>query len=90
VHLILNIHALSHFKNETFTTLHYSQDFRTITKESLKRITIWEARYFAHLKSYYPLPNTTMDFESIKFMHPLPSAKISAETEDAMRELVEK
>ena len=33
---------------------------------------------------------TTMAFESIKFMQPLPSAEISAETETAMKELVEK
>ena len=31
-----------------------------------------------------------MAFESIKFMQPLPSAEISAETETAMKELVEK
>ena len=31
-----------------------------------------------------------MDFASIRFMPPLPSAEISAETETAMKELVEK
>ena len=37
------------------------------------------------------LQKTTMAFESIKFMQPLPSAEIStAETETAMKELVEK
>ena len=37
--VVENLHAVSHFKHETFTVLQYSQDFGTITKESLKRIT---------------------------------------------------
>ena len=32
-----NLHAVSHFKHETFTVLTYAQDFGTICKESLKR-----------------------------------------------------
>ena len=32
-----NLHAVSHFKLETFTVLTYAQDFETICKESLKR-----------------------------------------------------
>ena len=50
--VVENIHAISHVKHETFTTLH----------------------------------KTTMAFESIKLMQPLPSAEISAETETAMKE----
>ena len=38
-----NLHAVSHFKHETFSALNYSQDFGTIVKESLKRITKWAA-----------------------------------------------
>ena len=37
--VVESIHAVSHFKHETFTALQYSEDFGTITKESLKRIT---------------------------------------------------
>ena len=68
--VVENIHAVSHFEHETFTALQYSQDFGTITKETLQKSAI--------------------AFESIKFMQPLPSAEISAETETAMKELVEK
>ena len=64
--VVENIHAVSHFKHETFTALQFSQDFGTITKETLQK--------------------TTMAFESIKLMQPLPSAEISAETETAMKE----
>ena len=39
-----NLHAVSHFKHETFSALNYSQDFGTIVKESLKRITKWAAK----------------------------------------------
>ena len=54
--VVENLNAVSHFKHETFTELQYSQDFATITKESLKRITKWGAKYFTHDKSYYPRP----------------------------------
>ena len=39
--VVENLHAVSHFKHETFTVLQYSQDFGTITKVSLKKITKW-------------------------------------------------
>ena len=35
--LVENLHAVSHFKNETFTALQYAQGFGTISKESLKQ-----------------------------------------------------
>ena len=37
--------------------LQYAMDFRT--KESLKQITKWEASYFMHPASYYPVPQTS-------------------------------
>ena len=88
--VVENLHAVSHFKHETFTVLQYSQDFGTITKESLKRITKWGAKYFTHDKSYYPVPQTSMEFANINFMQQLLSEEISPETETAMKELVEK
>ena len=88
--VVENLNAVSHFKHETFTELQYSQDFATITKESLKRITKWGAKYFTHDKSYYPVPQTSMEFANINFMQPLLSEEISPETETAMKELVEK
>ena len=88
--VVENLHAVSHFKYETFTVLQYSQHFGTITKESLKRITKWGAQYFTHDKSYYPFPQTRMEFANINFMQPLLLEEISLETETAMKELVEK
>lgn len=51
-----NLHAVSHFKHETFSVLQYAQDFRTIVKESLKRTTTWAAKYYTHNQLYYPVP----------------------------------
>ena len=50
--LVENLHAISHFKNETFTALQYAKDFGTISKESLKRTTKWGTKHFTHEKSY--------------------------------------
>ena len=88
--VVENLHAVSHFKHETFTALEYSQDFGAITKESLKRVTKWGAKYFTHDKSYYPVPQTSMEFTNVNFMQPLPSRVTSAEIETGMKELVEK
>ena len=54
--VVENLHAVSHFKHETFTVLQYSQDFGTITKESLKENNKIGVKYFTHDKSYYPRP----------------------------------
>lgn len=45
-YVIENLHAVSHFKHETFSVLQYAMDFGTISKKSLKRITKWKATYF--------------------------------------------
>ena len=48
-----NLHAVSHSKHETFSALQYAIDFGTISKESLKRMTKWGAKYYTHPSSYY-------------------------------------
>ena len=35
-----NLHVASHFKHETLSVLQYAMDFGTISKESIKRVTI--------------------------------------------------
>ena len=49
--IVENLHAVSHFKNETFTALQYARDFDTIAKESLNRTRKGSAKYFTHDKS---------------------------------------
>ena len=46
-----NLHAVSHFKHETLSTLNYAQDFEKMVNESLKKITTWAAKYFTLMTS---------------------------------------
>ena len=81
-----NLHAVSHFKHETLSALNYSQDFGTIVKESLKRITKWAAKYFTHDRSYYPVPDTFMPLSALSTMA-LPAVQsVTKEDEAVMKE----
>jgi len=79
----------SHFKHETFDALQYATDFRTISKESLKRITKWGAKYFTHPSSFYPVPRTGMWFKDVRFMTPLPPDELSKGEEQTMKDWLE-
>ena len=56
----------------------------------MKRVTKWEAKYFTHEKSYYPVPHTGTEFANVNLMRPLPSKGINPEFESTMKEFVEK
>ena len=88
--IVENLHAVSHFKHETFDALQYATDFGTISKESLKRITKWGAKYFTHPSSYYPVPQTGMSFKDVRFMTPLPPDELSKGEEQTMKDWLEK
>ena len=80
-----NLHAVSHFKHETFSALNYSQDFGTIVKESLKRITNWFAKYFTHDSSYYPVPDTSMPLSALSTMALPAVQRVTKEDEAVMK-----
>ena len=63
-----NLHAVSHFKHNTFSVLEYAQDFEANVKESLKRTTNWAAKYFTHGRLYYPVPETAMPLSAANIM----------------------
>ncbi|PFX15057.1 hypothetical protein AWC38_SpisGene20742 [Stylophora pistillata] len=84
-----NLHAVSHFKHETFSTLQYAMEFGTTSKESLKRITKWGAKYYTHPSSYYTVPQTGMSFKDVQFMTPLLSVGLSEKDEEVMNEWLE-
>ena len=84
-----NLHAVSHFKHETFSALNNSQDFGTIGKESLKRITKWAAKYFSHDKSYYPVPDTSMPLSALSTMALSAVQRVIKEDEAVMKEWME-
>ena len=81
-----NLHAVSHFKNETFTALQYAQDFGTILKESLKRTT----KYFTLENSYYPVPKSSVELRDVDLMKPPSADNVDPNIEAAMRELVDR
>ena len=81
-----NLHAVSH---ETFSALNYSQDFGTIVKESLKRITKWAAKYFTHDKSYYPVPDISMPLSALSTMALPAVQRVTKEDEAVMKEWME-
>ena len=78
-----NLHAVSHFKHrETFSTFNYAQDFGTIVKGSLNRITTWTTKFFTYEKSYYPVPDTSMPLTAVSTMA-LPAVQtVTKELED--------
>ena len=88
--IVENLHAVSHFKHEKFDALQYATDFGTISKESLKRITKWGAKYFTHPSSYYPVPQTGMSFKDVRFMTPLPPDELFKGEEQTMKDWLEK
>ena len=85
-----NLHAVSHFKNETFTALQHAQDFGTISKESLKRTTKWGAKYFTLEKSYYPVPKSGVELRDVDLMKASPAGNVDPNIEAAMKELVDR
>ena len=84
--VVENLYSVSHFKHETFNVLQYSQDFRTITKESLKRITKWGPSILPTISR--TSTSRRPEFANINLMQPLLSEEISPDTETATKELV--
>ena len=79
------LHAVSHFKHETFTVLQYAQDFSTIVK-SIKRTSRWAAKYYTHDRSHYPVPESAVPLSAVATMAPLPSEGITPGMEEQMKE----
>ena len=87
--VVENLHAVSHFKSDTFSYLKYAMDFGSIVKGSLKRTTSWSAKYFTHSRSYYLVPVNHMKFSDAIYMTPLPSIAMSKEDQQLMRDWLE-
>ena len=84
--IVENLLAVSHSKHKTFDALQNATDFGAISKESLKRITKWGAKYFTHPSSYYPVPQTGMSFKDVRFMTPLPPIELSKREKETMKD----
>ena len=51
----------------------------------MKGVTKWEAKYFTHEKSFYPVPHTGTEFANVNLIRPLPSKGINPEFETTMK-----
>ena len=87
--IILDITKTSSNNCLLFDALQYATDFSTISKESLKRITKWGAKYFTHPSSYYPVPQTGMSFKDLRFMTLLPPDELSKVKEQTIKDWLE-
>ena len=61
---------------------------RTKNPRSLKRTTKWGAKYFTHEKSYYPVPNSSMELGDVNVMKTPPVVSTDPQIETAIKELV--
>ena len=88
--VVENLHAVSHFKHDTFSMLDYARDFGTVMKESIKRSCSSSFKYFTSSHSYYPVPDTNMNLDTLKSLclHK-PHGNISSAEEKHMRLWVE-
>ena len=55
---------------------------------ALKEPTCWAAHYFTNKikKSYYPVPSNSISFWDVPFLPPLPTAQMSDENQEYIRE----
>ena len=84
-----HLHAVSNFKDETFSALNYTQDFGAIVKESRKRITKWAAKYCTHERSYYLVPDTSLPLPLSTMFLPAVVQSVTKEDEVVMRDWLE-
>ena len=68
--MVENLHAVSHLRHETFSTLEYAHDFGLIFRESMKRVATWSVKYFTSSKSYYPVPESNIKVTEVQAMVP--------------------
>ena len=72
-----NLHAVSHFRNETFSVLQYAKDFGSIMRESVKRSSRWCVKYYTHPSSYYPVPSSRPLLKDMPVLQKLPAVRKS-------------
>ena len=82
-----NLHAVSHFKHETFSLLQYAMDFGLSQRSHLNGYQSGKP-VILHIDpaSYYPVPQTSMLLSAAKFMTSLSAESIPKEAEITMKE----
>ena len=69
--VVENLHTTMKMKHSAPSLLDYCRDFEKAMRESIKRITKWSVKYFTHQKSYYLIPQHTMDLSTIAKLNPI-------------------
>ena len=81
-----HFHSTTHVKSDVLSMLQYCRSFGNCVKESVKRLSSWSAFHFTHPRSWYPLPEGTIQFHEMPKMKPLPARELSL---DDCQELTE-
>ena len=58
------------YQSDVLPMLRYCRSFGDCEKESAKRLSTWSAFYFSHPRSWYLLPEGTIQFQEMPLMNP--------------------
>ena len=61
------LHLAVNKKQATQTLITYAQAFATSIKQSIKSVTKWSVHYFTSRERWYPLPESTVPLNALKF-----------------------
>ena len=74
---IEHFHSMTHVKSDVMSMLQYCRSFGNCVKENVKRLSAWSAFYFTHPRSWYPLPEGSIQFQEMPTMKSLPAGELS-------------
>ena len=57
-----HFHSTTHVKSDVMSMLQYCRSFGNCVKENVKKLSAWSALYFTHPRSWYPLPEGSIQF----------------------------
>ena len=82
-----SLHSLHHLKQSNLPhMLEYAISFGNTIKESLKRVCKWGVYYYTKSSSYYPVPTSSLRFDEIPQLEPLPVKSMTSENISAIHE----
>ena len=80
-----NLHVMGHFREQFPTFLEYARNLANTVYESIKRVVQWDAYYYTHEKSYYPVVSQATPLNTLPRMsHRKPTSKLNDRERDVM------
>ena len=64
---VQNLHCAVNKEQATQTVITYEEEFAKAIKESIKSVTKWTVHYFTNRKRCYPLPESAVSLNALKF-----------------------